>query len=86
MHAKVLHARDVLGDKEYFTGDSMTIADVFLYNDFFQVTIDPKYTSPPDTDTMHAFMARMTAVTAVGENIKPFIGIKSAVAEKFQES
>lgn len=44
MHEQMLKIQEMIGENDYVTGDSMTIADIFLFCNFTQCYLAPNYT------------------------------------------
>lgn len=76
MHATMVHINGVIGENVYLTGASVTIVDVFVFNDFHQATLDQSFEHPEGCEAVSAWLARMEELTCVQTHHNQFIAVK----------
>jgi len=81
MHEKMLHVQEVLGDNNFLAGDTMTIADVFVFNNFKQTEMDSTFSPPEGAEKLMAWGKRMSENDNVMAQVKRFKGILEAMME-----
>lgn len=70
-----LEAQERLGQKKFFGGESVSIADFFIFNNLMQTTVDPAIAGKkPDEDLalFNEYVARMMAIEHVAKKNKEF--------------
>ena len=70
-----LEAQEKLGDKQFFGGDKVCIADFFIFNNLIQTVLDPKHDHEnPDEDlaVLRQFVQRMMAIEHVAKKVEDF--------------
>jgi len=70
-----LEAQEKLGEKKFFGGETLSIADFFIFNNLMQTTVDPAIDDKkpdPELAGLDAWMARMLAIDYVASKNKEF--------------
>lgn len=64
MHEKQVHVNENMkGD--FLTGDCLTLADIFVFNNFMQTKMDPTFKVADNTDKLQAWAGKMKALPCV---------------------
>lgn len=85
IHAAMSHINGVLGENEYLTGTCPTLADIFIFNNFSQVSFDPTFECPGDIDAVKAWAERMEALPCAENACKKFTEIRDMMQAMMKE-
>ena len=84
MKSVKLEAQEKLGDKQFFGGDKVCIADFFIFNNLIQTVIDPKHDHEnPDEElaVLRQYVQRMMAIEHVAKKVGQFKETMAQVLE-----
>merc|ERR1712110_429438 len=59
IHNAMCHINSVLGKNDFLTGATPTIADIFIFNNFWQPSFDSTFEYPSNVDALKAWKNRM---------------------------
>lgn len=85
MHASMVHINELLGENAYLTGSDMTVADIFIFNNFQQTSMDITMEYPQGCSALKAWIEKMESVPSVDVSHKRFIEVKAPFAAKQAE-
>lgn len=85
LHAAMCHINTCLGENEYLTGTCPTLADIFVFNNFCQVALDPTFECPEGIDAVKAWKTRMEAVPCTETACAKFKAVQEQIAAFVKE-
>ncbi|CBY33412.1 unnamed protein product [Oikopleura dioica] len=83
-----LEAQEKLGEKQFFGGDKVCIADFFIFNNLIQTVIDPKHdheNPAEDLAVLRQYVQRMMAIEHVAKKVGEFKETMAKVAQMMKE-
>jgi len=83
--AKMSHICEVLGDKQFLAGDALSLADIFVYNNFQQAIVVADFPLPEGSDKLREWIERVGGIDSVRTGHNIFVGTVEAIkAQKSQ--
>jgi len=83
--AKMTHICEVLGEKQFLGGECLSLADIFVYNNFQQAMVVADFPLPDGSDKLREWIERVGAMDSVRTGHNIFVGTVEAIkAQKSQ--
>lgn len=86
MHEQMLKIQEMIGENDYVTGDSMTIADIFLFCNFTQCYLAPNYKPPENHAVLKKWAENMKSCDELNVIHQRWIGMRDAIQASKKEA